>query len=203
MDVKIALWVCDDPDKARVFGNREALQLFSMHGFEAVSLADIADELKLTKQAILYHFKTKEALYAKVLEGLSQRLEKVIDHVNAAPEQGADKWRLLLHCLHRHMETDPADAHLIMRELLDVRDRAQTGRKWYLKVFLDQSVALIAQVGDWGEKSVAERRAAAYQMIGAINYFAVSRETLNAIWGVDEVEAMQQRFFETLAQVYR
>lgn len=179
-----------------------ALRLFSERGFEAVSLADIAEELGLTKQSILYHFKTKEALYAKVLEGLSKRFEAIIERVNQTAEQGEAKWRILLEYLHRHMESDPADARLIMRELLDNRERAQTGQKWYLKTFLNESVSLIAEVGDWSKRTEQERRVAVYQMIGAINYFAISGETLNAIWGHEAVDAMREQFFDTLAQVY-
>ena len=54
---------------------REALvevarRLFSERGFYGVSVAAIASELGITKQALLHHFGTKEALYAEVLLGL-------------------------------------------------------------------------------------------------------------------------------------
>ena len=42
--------------------------LFAERGFYGVSIAAIAGELGLTKQALLHHFSSKEKLYGAVLE---------------------------------------------------------------------------------------------------------------------------------------
>lgn len=59
-------------------------RLFAKHGFQGTSLRDIAEEAKITKAALYYHFPNKEALYARiVLHGL----EVLLEHVMAATSQ--------------------------------------------------------------------------------------------------------------------
>ncbi|MEL6753814.1 MAG: helix-turn-helix domain-containing protein, partial [Pseudomonadota bacterium] len=50
--------------------------LFAERGFYGVSIAAIADELDLTKQALLHHFGTKEKLYGAVLQRISDEFER-------------------------------------------------------------------------------------------------------------------------------
>ena len=175
-----------------------ALLLFAERGFAGVSLSDLAKELGLTKQSIIYHFKTKEALYGEVLLGLSNRFEAILDDVLAAAREGDAKWRLFIDALFDHMENAPEDSRLIMRELLDNSDRAQVGNRWYLKRFLDESVGLIANTSAWKGRSLDEQTAAVYQTVGAINYLAVSDVTLTAIWGEDRLKGMKHVFRDTL-----
>lgn len=52
----------------------EARALFAERGFYGVSIAQIAAELGLTKQALLHHFGTKERLYGLVLEQIAGEL---------------------------------------------------------------------------------------------------------------------------------
>jgi AcrR family transcriptional regulator len=54
-------------------------RLFARRGFNGTSLRDIAEEAKITKAALYYHFPNKEALYEKiVLRGLEALLEQVM-----------------------------------------------------------------------------------------------------------------------------
>src|SRR5688572_32832596 len=47
-----------------------AMRLFAARGFDATPLQAIADELGVTKQAILHHFGTKEKLRDAVFEAM-------------------------------------------------------------------------------------------------------------------------------------
>ncbi|MET4577096.1 TetR/AcrR family transcriptional regulator [Ottowia thiooxydans] len=59
-------------------------RLFAKHGFQGTSLREIAEEAKITKAALYYHFPNKEALYERiVLHGL----EMLLEHVMAATAQ--------------------------------------------------------------------------------------------------------------------
>ena len=55
---------------------------FAERGFYGTSIAAIAEELGLTKQALLHHFGTKEKLYGDVLEEISAR---VMETLKASP----------------------------------------------------------------------------------------------------------------------
>ncbi len=81
----------DKPTRASGGGSRDrpedrqaqlleiAGRLFAKNGFNGTSLRDIAEEAKITKAALYYHFPNKEALYDRiVLYGLEKLLETVM-----------------------------------------------------------------------------------------------------------------------------
>lgn len=175
-----------------------ALRLFSDRGFYGASLADVAAELGLTKQSILYHFKTKEALYGAVLADVAQRFDTIIDEVLQQDQRGEKKLHVFLERLFEHARLAPYDGRLIARELLDNLDRVESSRKWYLKTFLDKSVSLLAEVPRWRYRTEAEQTAATYQLIGAVSYFTISEPTLEAIWGTQKLEDTRNVFISTL-----
>ena len=177
-----------------------ALVLFSERGYYGVSLADVANEIGLTKQSVLHHFGTKEALYGEVLRQLSARFEAIVEETKAQPCGNDEKLALFLANLHAHMQSEPRDARLIARELLDNLDRAASSRKWYLKTFLDESVAILSERPEWRDRSLAEKSAVVWQMVGAVNYFAISGATLKGIWGAKRAREITKTFLPTLLQ---
>jgi TetR/AcrR family transcriptional regulator len=57
-----------------------AEDLFARHGFQGVSIADVAAGVGISKQNLLYYFPTKEALYRLVLDRvLDEWLERISD----------------------------------------------------------------------------------------------------------------------------
>jgi AcrR family transcriptional regulator len=61
-----------------------ASRLFAIRGYDGTSLRDIAQEAKITKAALYYHFPNKEALYQQIVVANMQGL---LDRVNDAVEQ--------------------------------------------------------------------------------------------------------------------
>lgn len=63
-----------------------AEQLFTEHGYQAVSIRDIAQASGVTNAALYYHFPSKEALFDEVLEHhadkLAQRMEEASSQAN-------------------------------------------------------------------------------------------------------------------------
>lgn len=175
-----------------------ALRLFSERGFYGTSLADVAGELGLTKQSVLYHFKTKEALYGAALADASGRFEAIIDDVTALDQGAEKKLRFFLERLMEHAQVAPNDGRLVARELLDDLNHDETGTKWYLKTLLDKSVEILTDLPKWRYRSQAERMAAACQLIGAVSFFAMSQPTLEAVWGQSKLDETQDAFLSTL-----
>ncbi|MFI5486051.1 TetR family transcriptional regulator [Micromonospora echinaurantiaca] len=81
-----------DDTRTRIL--RAALDLFAEHGYQRTALRQIADRLRLTKAAILYHFPTKEQLLTALVEPLVSDLERLLDAAEALPAERA-RWTVL------------------------------------------------------------------------------------------------------------
>ncbi|MBR9910424.1 MAG: TetR/AcrR family transcriptional regulator [Gammaproteobacteria bacterium] len=176
-----------------------ALSLFAERGFYGASMDQIARELGLTKQALIHHFGTKEKLYGAVLAVISERLmDEAIppSEVDSDGAFGDAVARIYLRSLQYREDT-----LLLMRELLDNRRRAAQAGTWYLKPFLDGLAALLRRDPNWKEADEASIATHVYQVLGAINYFAVSTATLENMYSAEHVEAMQECFPERLRKL--
>ena len=150
-----------------------ATRQFAARGYPGVSIASVAQELGLTKQALLHHFGTKDRLYQAVLDRLADRIMAALgdtgDIVKAFD-------RFLDHAI-----ANPDDAALVARELLDHDVRAETGRQWFLIPFLNRLTALAR--GARPDFTDPEALAEVYAHLGALLTYVVSGPTLRGVYG--------------------
>lgn len=179
-----------------------ALEQFAERGFEGVSIARIADALDLSKQALLHHFSTKEKLYGEVLATISRDFEARI-HADQTPAGDADALVGLFMALAESSQSHQDQTSLIMRELLDNRSRAVNAGHWYLKPFLDTLIDRLKSLDTWRDASREQALACVYQILGAINYFAISQDTLKAMFGQSSYEGTEQQFAPQLDRLIR
>ena len=171
-----------------------ARSLFAERGFDGVSIAQIASALGVTKQALLHHFGSKEKLYGEVLHSISSEFEDVRAML---PDGGRSPVAILKAYLERMIPRDAQETErvrLLMRELLDNHRRAAEAKRWYLSDFLEHLIAMVRRVPGWEHASQAAALALAYQLLGAINYYAVSGPTLTAIFGAAEYGKLEAGF---------
>ena len=157
-----------------------ATRAFAERGFYGASIAGIAESLGLTKQALLHHFGNKEKLYAEVLARISDRLMADLDEAHTGNDNGLEATFV---AFYRAALEHRDDTQLLMRELLDNKHRASSARTWYLKPFLDRLTALAIAAGPRVLEDEPQALAFVYQLLGAINYFAVSEPTLTQMLG--------------------
>jgi len=160
-----------------------ARRQFAEKGFYGTSIAGIASELGLSKQALLHHFGTKEKLYAQVLSEISGRYVARIFQVQLEitdPRQQLEE--LMLDQLSQQ-SADHNDARVVMRELLDNQSRAEHVTNWYLKPYLNGLASIVKRIPDQAHLSDAEALALVYQLLGAINYLGMSEPTLTQMFG--------------------
>lgn len=181
-----------------------AERLFAEHGFDGVSISKIASELKLTKQALLHHFGSKEKLYGLVLKHISEDYEthqsEFLRQTSNAHADFIDYFMALREFAHHNTQR----TQLLMRELLDNNERAQSAERWYLKPFLRNLIDLVQRQTSFVQAGDAKSLALAYQLLGAINYFAISKATLNGIYGREtyaEICKQDRDQFETLLRI--
>jgi AcrR family transcriptional regulator len=170
-----------------------ATRQFAGKGFYGASISSIANELGLSKQAVLHHFGSKEKLYGEVLQQISDRLlSRVIQMtVGAVPETQLE---ILLVSLYEDGFAHGQDMQVLMRELLDNKRRAEQASSWYLKPFLDALIALVRRVPGWETASDAEALAAVYQLLGAITYFTISEPTLIRMFGKQQYRRLEEAY---------
>ena len=180
-----------------------ALHLFATRGFYGASLAGIADELGLTKQALLHHFGTKEKLYGEILSQIS---DAMLGRVRQARRDHNDPALQLESFFLEYLALLPDDvdrAQILMRELLDNRARAAKARTWYLRPFLDELVAITRELP--AGQAIDEPRAFAfvYSLLGAVHYFAVSEPTLSRMYGSRRFAAVRREMATELRELVR
>ena len=169
-----------------------ALHLFASRGFYGASLSGIADELGLTKQALLHHFGSKEKLYGEILSQIS---DGMIGRVRRARlDHGKPEAQLTAFFVdYLAFLPDEFDrAQILMRELVDNHVRADKVTTWYLRPFLDELVGIARALPS--AKPIPEARAFAfvYSMLGAVHYFSVSQPTLQKMYGRKRYAAVRR-----------
>jgi len=179
----------------------QAEALFAERGFYGVSIAAIASELGLTKQALLHHFGSKEKVYGEVLRRISETFQAGIDATQDKAEGPSERLKHYLLQIHSPSEENANRTRLLMRELLDNKRRVDTAGTWYLKPFLEQLILMVKAVPNWKDASDAEALAMVYQLLGAINYFGISQPTLTGIFGPALFADMKRNFPTQLEQL--
>lgn len=118
-----------------------ALELFAARGVAATSLADVGEATGISKQLLLYHFKSKEALKQAVLEQLIERSRMEISGLLASlsSTEGALDPLALLERGKSMIDTQPSSARMLMRLLLegsedDVARVVEGSRDWFQQV---------------------------------------------------------------------
>jgi AcrR family transcriptional regulator len=95
-----------------------AVRLFSRHGFEGTSVQAIADEVGTSKQALLYHFSSKEGLRQAAIDEMVETWRTVLPRFLAALTRKQAPFEEALGEILEFFRTEPAYARFLMQELL-------------------------------------------------------------------------------------
>jgi AcrR family transcriptional regulator len=96
-----------------------ATQLFAALGYDGTSLQAIAERVGVTKQTLLYHYPSKDALRRAVLDQVFAHFRERLPQMLEAVTGGHDRFEALTRELVQFFEGDPDRALLLVRELLD------------------------------------------------------------------------------------
>lgn len=157
--------------------------LFSKNGFYGTSINDIAKEVKVSKQALLHHFSTKEKIYAAVLENAAEHLNEFVSEVTRKEPNAKEQLRSVFSDMAEASDKRLRVIILLLRELLDNPERAPSANKWFLRPFLDALTQIAVQAT---QKPEPQALALVYHLLGATQYFVVSQPTLQKLYSKDE-----------------
>lgn len=124
---------------------------FVRSGYDGVSMADIAAELRITKPALYYHFAGKADLLAEVFTGYLDELGAVVEASQDVPDHTA-RLRTIVHGLFDRPPERRAIIRLAMHDIgrLDAAHRADFAAA-YRERFLDRLRELFARGTAAGE----------------------------------------------------
>lgn len=155
-----------------------AARQFAAQGYHGASLAAVARDAGVTKQALLHFFGSKDRLYAEVLTDLADRLSADIDA--AHHPEAADHLDAYVTSLYQQAMQGASDARLVVRALLDSDG---TRRRWPMKPYLDRLVALVRATPRGRSMTDTAALAWVFQQIGMTQYLTISTTAISAMYG--------------------
>lgn len=93
--------------KTRKAIQESAARLFAERGYLGTSMADLAEDLGLSKAAIYHHFESKEALLHSLVDSLESDIEELLERAEAKKFESFDRaWllRQIAEVLDRHRD---------------------------------------------------------------------------------------------------
>lgn len=175
--------------------------LFSEKGFYGTSIKDISAEVSVTKQGLLHHFPSKEKLYAEVLNRASLYISDFVnEEISTAQDTRQQVINVFTSLLNAEGRTYQVIV-LLLRELLDNRERADNSNRWFLRPFLDRLTEVVKRAKEQENLSSKQSLALVYHLLGATQYFLISQPTLRNLYSKDEVEALKAKQIELIKQL--
>jgi len=172
--------------------------LFSKNGFYGTSINDVAAEVSVSKQGLLHHFPSKEKLYAAVIAQAAHHLVDLIEEIKTESDNAPNQLFALFKRMVCADEERLRVIILLMRELLDNRERAEQAHKWFLRPFLDDVVGIVTSGQQHGYFKEQSPFAFVYHLLGATQYYVVSRPTLDKLYTREERELHEKQHMEML-----
>lgn len=96
-----------------------ATHLFAQRGFEATPIQAIADEVGLTKPALLHHFPSKEHLRLEVLSSILSYWNETLPRLLLAATASGERFDAVFGEVYRFFAAEPERARFVAREALD------------------------------------------------------------------------------------
>lgn len=138
-----------------------ALRLFAARGFDATPIQAVADEVGVTKQAVLHHFPTKEHLRRGVLEGILAHWNETLPRLLLAATASEDRFDAVFGELVRFFAEDRDRARVVLREALDRPDEVRALLTGPVRPWLS-AVAQYIRAGQEGERHFPDVDAEVY-----------------------------------------
>ncbi len=158
-----------------------ALDLFGARGVDAVSLDEIAREVGVRKQTVLYWFPSKDELVDAVLETVAAELVVVIDAaIRSAPDDPLDRVDAVVRAVFRPAVRRPALLGLVREVSRLPSSRAERLRE-HIQPLLDRCIAYLQSEMDGGRLRPGDPALVAALAYATVTGIATEPEALRAV----------------------
>ena len=131
------------PDSSQVRILAAARGEFAQHGFRAARLQDIAERAGLTHPTLLYHFGSKERLYAAVIRQAMEDWAAMTDRAVAAAPRGFDRVAALVDAGLEFFAGHHDFVVIWRREAIEGGGRLEAAMAGHLRPFWDRAVVFL------------------------------------------------------------
>ena len=159
-----------------------AEQTFADAGFASARLEDIADAAGLRRPSLLYHYPSKDALYAAAVARSFERLRAVLGSAIAGDGTFEERLDRLSGTYVRFLVENAGIARLVVRELMNP---STTGRPLFeeeLAATLDLAESFLRFAGKDALRPGLDVRAAILQVAGGAILYAIAGDLRPALW---------------------
>ena len=115
-----------------------AVELFSRHGFDGVSMRTIAMQAGVSKSNIYHHFKSKEELYLEIMESSAERFSDMVEALAEGKGSFDQRLRVFARSHLEHLFDNRMTVRLMLREVFG-------GEEKWRRILVDQVVGGIFQ----------------------------------------------------------
>ena len=174
---------------------------FGAQGFAGAKLSDIAARAGIRRPSLLYHFKTKELLYAALVRAVFAELGEVLQKAMEGAEGFEAQLDGIVAAFVGFSSERPAVARLVLREIMDEDGPGHA-------LLLEEGVPLLQMVEAFLHAQAGDRlpdglpiRGALMQVVASVFVKAASGNLATALWGPEEPHrALARHLFERKAQ---
>lgn len=171
--------MAETPTRQRILD--AALDQFGTRGVDAVSLDEIAREVGVRKQTVLYWFPSKDALVDAVLETVAAELVVVIDAaVRAAPDDPLERIDAVVRAVFRPAVRRPALLGLV-REVSRLPAAQADRLRQHVQPLVDRCVEYMALEMDKGNLRRSDPGLIAAVAYATVTGIATEPEALRAV----------------------
>jgi AcrR family transcriptional regulator len=164
-----------------------ATRRFVTAGYHGISMREIADDVGVSKAALYYHFRDKEALFLAILDESVGRMGALLDECAEAPTT-REQLRHLLRGLFAWCPEERAVIRLASQEIVHLDEAARTAfLHRYHDAFVGRIRAFIRQGVERGELRPVDPVRTTWVLLGMIYPFILAARTTEDQQGPDEL----------------
>jgi AcrR family transcriptional regulator len=163
---------------------------FGRNGFAAARLEDIAAGAGITRSSLLYHYPSKDALYAAAVHAAFARLALALGEAMGHGQSFEERLDALVERFLEFIAEHPAMPPLLLRELVDGRGPGHELLLAEVKPVLDQVEAFVKQHGRGKVRARLPVRAAVMQVASGALMRASAGDLAEPLWGPERTRAL-------------
>lgn len=148
-----------------------AQEIFARHGFEGLSIRDLASQCGLAKATIYHHFRDKQEIFMSVLERDVGHVHTQILQAAANEHNALDKLRVVIHTYCRLISERRSVVLTTLREITGMEERLRRFAQVNKEVFLGPLAQIIQQGVDEERFRPVDTEMSALCLLGMLHAF--------------------------------